>query len=119
MAGKGLSPTSEEILLLRSSCPWVLLFTSDMRNNSEQGIKSEADVIPAIACFLRLYDLEDFTTKTPEIIQGMFNDLMSTEFGDSREYRERLIFVLMLCQDFGAALAPFTSKQFNVALKAV
>lgn len=84
----------------------------------EEITQTSADVIPAVAKFLSRYDLKTFTTQTPAIIQGMFNNLMSTEFGDNRQYRERLLVILLLCEDLSETLAPFTETDFKKALTA-
>jgi hypothetical protein len=76
-----------------------------MQNHSEQKASTQ-DVVPTLAGFLGHYDKEAITA-APATVQEMFNDLMCTHYGDSREYRERIILALTIIADLGNAIEPF------------
>lgn len=86
-----------------------------MRNNSEKKTSSQ-DVLPAVAGCLARHDKEHFTG-APGVIQQMFEDLMCTPYGDSREYRERIIITLRTIRDFGQALQPFPEDVIYQAIQ--
>lgn len=80
-----------------------------MPNTKINSNTSANDVLPAMASFLSRHDKEAITD-APDNVQEMFNLLMETEHGDSREFRQRVLHTLLVVKDFGKAIAPFPQE---------
>jgi hypothetical protein len=77
---------------------------------------SVQDVMPALARFIGGHEKEQFT-EAPAVLQGMFEDLLDTDYGNSLERRRQMIVTLNMIRDLGSALEPFSQETIWQAVK--